>query len=39
MNKEWDRSPLYTGFEDPAYAADPESFKTRVEEFLRLVAA
>ncbi len=32
MNKEWDLSPLYTGFDDPAYAADLEALRATVAE-------
>ena len=32
MNKEWDLSPLYTGFDDPAYAADLETLRATVAE-------
>ena len=32
MNKEWDLSPLYTGFHDPAYLRDLEALKAAVEE-------
>ena len=32
INKEWDLTPLYTGFDDPAYARDLEALQATVEE-------
>ena len=38
MNKEWDLSPLYLGFEDPKYGEDLEAVKGAVEELQKLPA-
>ena len=36
MNKEWDLSPLYLGFDDPKYGEDLEAMKLAVEELRKL---
>ena len=32
MNEIWNLDPIYTGFDDPAFAADMEALKTKVEQ-------
>ena len=32
MNEVWDLTPIYTGFDDPAFQADLEALKNRAEE-------
>lgn len=39
MNKEWDLSPLYAGFDDPKFAADMAALEQEVAVFGRLAAA
>lgn len=39
MNKEWDLSPLYAGFDDPKFAADMAALEQEVAAFGRLAAA
>ncbi len=36
MNKEWDLSPLYKGFDDPKFAADFESWQVVAAEYRQL---
>ena len=38
MNEVWDLTPIYKGFDDPAYAADMEAMKQIVKEFTELAA-
>ncbi len=33
INKEWDLTPLYKGFDDPAYSTDLEALRNAVAEF------
>ncbi len=37
INKEWDLTPLYNGFEDPAYTKDMEALRSAVEEFSTII--
>lgn len=37
MNSEWNLNPIYTGFDDPAYAADMQSLREQVDGFAALV--
>ena len=39
MNREWDLSPLYKGFDDPQFAADMAALEQEVGTYCRLVAA
>ena len=38
INKEWDLTPLYKGFDDPQYARDLESLRSAVEEIRAIPA-
>ena len=38
INKEWDLTPLYQGFDDPAYAKDLEALRASVEEIRAIPA-
>ena len=38
MNKTWNLDPIYKGFDDPAFAADMEALKGKVEEIAAFAA-